>query len=487
MWPDSSSRLSKKPILFICTFLITFLILFFWYKNTILTSCPTALAIDDHFKPVSSIGPDFRLQKHKRIAIASDIGHHHDVYLALAWTLERVMKGRGQLDVYARTPLSFGFGKVVQQLGLYHGVIRDPQQLFLDLADSGSDDAIDMVILGTCELDLQHWHEKLLNAWELRDNERKFELVCIVHHAENRLFEVNIHEWSRRNALRVLTISKHVQRTLHQIFQTKASDHSPLIASSGLEYVPVNVHIPILNVSIERQQSPPLLSNAVIQGSLSVGRRDYLTIFDDLVKSLHEDPKAWGYLPLANHSSFLPDPDLSDQPFRLHLAGSGSLNVPPELKNVIVFHTNLNYFQYYDLMTTMDICIPAFPNNKKYFEDTASSTAAMCLESDVPLLVTQRIREAYAHLDDDRVIVTRPAAMGEVAAIRALRTNNISTFLASDPAQSGVSLGSHPRLRGAAERMLSAGWHRTKGGFDAVKRLIWDQNEAVVIQLIFDT
>jgi hypothetical protein len=63
------------------------------------------------------------------------------------------MKGRGQLDVYARTPLSFGFGKVVQQLGLYHGVIRDPQQLFLDLADSGSDDAIDMVILGTCDLE----------------------------------------------------------------------------------------------------------------------------------------------------------------------------------------------------------------------------------------------------------------------------------------------------------------------------------------------
>ena len=100
--------------------------------------------------------------------------------------------------------------------------------------------------------------------------------------------------------------------------------------------------------------------------------------------------------------------------------------------------------------------------------------------------MTQRIREAYAHLDDDRVIVTRPAAMSEIAAIRALRTNSISTFLASDPARLGVSLGSNPRLRRAAERMLRASWHRTRGGFDAVKRQIWDQNEAVVTRLIFD-
>lgn len=158
MGPDYTlslaSRLSKKPILFICTFLITFLILFFWQKNVILTSCRTALAIDDHFNvPASSIGPDARLLKHKRIAIASGFGFHHDVYLALAWTLERVMKDRGQIGVYARTPLHFEFEKVVQQLGLYRGVIKDPQQLFLDLADRGLDDAIDMVILGTCEIE----------------------------------------------------------------------------------------------------------------------------------------------------------------------------------------------------------------------------------------------------------------------------------------------------------------------------------------------
>ena len=104
----------------------------------------------------------------------------------------------------------------------------------------------------------------------------------------------------------------------------------------------------------------------------------------------------------------------------------------------------------------------------------------------MPLLVTRRIRESYAHLDDDRVVVTRPAAMSEIAAIRSLRTNSVSTFLASDPAQLGVSLGSHPRLREATERMLSASWHRSRGGFNAVKRQIWNQNEAVVTKLLLD-
>lgn len=108
-----------------------------------------------------------------------------------------------------------------------------------------------------------------------------------------------------------------------------------------------------------------------------------------------EDPKAWGYLPLENHSSFIPDPDLSDQPFKLHLVGSGSLDVPLKLKNVIVFHVNLNYTQFYDLMSTMDICVPAFPNSDDYFEKEASSTAAMCLESDVSSLFIPYLQNSF--------------------------------------------------------------------------------------------
>jgi hypothetical protein len=94
----------------------------------------------------------------------------------------------------------------------------------------------------------------------------------------------------------------------------------------------------------------------------------------------------WGYLPLDGGPSFIADTSLKDPPFKLHLVGSGWINVPPELKNVIIFHTNLNYDKYYDVMAAMDICIPAFGPRRIYYAMQASSTVAMCMQTDVSLI-----------------------------------------------------------------------------------------------------
>jgi hypothetical protein len=89
----------------------------------------------------------------------------------------------------------------------------------------------------------------------------------------------------------------------------------------------------------------------------------------------------WGYLPLGNMPSFTQDKSLSYPPFHLHLAGSGHLDIPQELLEVVVTHTDLNYRQYYDLMGGMDVCIPAFAGTgSEYFLAQASSTVAMCTE-----------------------------------------------------------------------------------------------------------
>ena len=45
------------------------------------------------------------------------------------------------------------------------------------------------------------------------------------------------------------------------------------------------------------------------------------------------------------------------------------------------------------------------------------------------VMVTERMRMAYGYIDDDRVVVTRPAAMREVLALKALRTKDGSSFL----------------------------------------------------------
>ncbi|KAG5219809.1 Translation initiation factor component [Salix suchowensis] len=60
--------------------------------------------------------------RRKNVAIASTFGFHHDVFLALAWTMKRVLGPTdGAVQVYARTPYAFGFQEIVDELGLYKG------------------------------------------------------------------------------------------------------------------------------------------------------------------------------------------------------------------------------------------------------------------------------------------------------------------------------------------------------------------------------
>jgi hypothetical protein len=51
----------------------------------------------------------------------------------------------------------------------------------------------------------------------------------------------------------------------------------------------------------------------------------------------------------------------------------------------------------------------------------------------MPFLVTQRVREAYAFIDDDRVVITHASVVLEMEAIEAFRSANASAILSSDP------------------------------------------------------
>lgn len=147
-------------------------------------------------------------------------------------------------------------------------------------------------------------------------------------------------------------------------------------------------------------------------------------------------------------------------------------------------------------MGSMDICLPNFAESG-YYHAQASSTFAMALECNVsdclpvltsgrlssippqvPILVTERMKASYTYAADDRAVITRPAAMREVAALRALRTSDASEFL------SGVPLSSP--MRKAVEEMMVLGWLRPRVHFQAFKDGIWKQNEIVVMRLLRD-
>lgn len=155
-------------------------------------------------------------------------------------------------------------------------------------------------------------------------------------------------------------------------------------------------------------------------------------------------------------------------------------------------------------MSTMDICVPAFAENG-YYEDQASSTFAMAVECNVcsrltsalsssfnsllpqvPILVTKRTRQAYVYADDDRAVVTRPAAMREILAVKALRTRSPEFFLESPMPNMPTKLGGNKLLREAVEAMMHRGWTRTKAELEDFKTGLWKRNDALAEKLLRD-
>lgn len=57
------------------------------------------------------------------------------------------------MQVYARTPYAFGFQEIVDELGLYHGPVKTPEELVKDITQDSGEGSIDLVVLGTCEVE----------------------------------------------------------------------------------------------------------------------------------------------------------------------------------------------------------------------------------------------------------------------------------------------------------------------------------------------
>jgi hypothetical protein len=128
-------RPARQSNLILTVFILIIFCSFIWYKRRILCGHTTYPAT----------------RAHENIAVASDI-LHYDVYLPLVWTLQRVMKGHGNVQVYARLPFLHNFKKISEELGLYHGSVKKPGDLIKDVEST----AIDMVVIGTCELEWVH-------------------------------------------------------------------------------------------------------------------------------------------------------------------------------------------------------------------------------------------------------------------------------------------------------------------------------------------
>ncbi|KAL5482626.1 hypothetical protein ACEPAI_9220 [Sanghuangporus weigelae] len=430
-----------------------------------------------------------RIPKRQHVAVASHFSQHFDVHLAAAHTIRQVLGRHGAVQVFANTPLLHGFQDVVDALGLYDQTIQHPDE-FMDairepLSDPGDPDSmIDLVLFGTCEVDMNRWSDELLEVWDARPADRKFKLVCIVHHFRDTRWQSHIAPWAARGAIRLLPIGYHVGRAFRAHFQELADSTDPDIYTALYEYIHIDVHAPVLDLpEYGQRRRPTVLSRAVIQGNFQIDRRDYPHIFADLLDALRDDPEAWGYRPLGLQREFYePISGSVFEPFELHLIGEGHLDIPKELSNMIFIHNGLSYIDFYTLMQSMDVVIPAFVN-QDYYDFQASSTVAMAVQCDVPILASMRMRTAYGYIDDDRVTIVRPQANREIPAIGALRGAVWSLTASNVSALEGFGIEKYER---DVREMLDNGWRRPMSGFSQFKSELWERNREAIWRVLDD-
>jgi len=180
----------------------------------------------------------------------------------------------------------------------------------------------------------------------------------------------------------VLCFRSSVGRRLHRNFRALAESNNETLNSAGYEYVKMDVYLHVLDLPQKQKHISRVLSNVAIQGSFRFSRREYFGVYADLLASLEgehfgplhwrrghyfhpissEDPGAWGYLPLTKPDSvYEVDETAALQPFQLHLIGNaGDPEIPTALSNVVRVHRDLPYDDFYSVIQSMDLVLPAF-------------------------------------------------------------------------------------------------------------------------------
>jgi len=128
--------------------------------------------------------------------------------------------------------------------------------------------------------------------------------------------------------------------------------------------------------------------------------------------------------------------------------------------HVVQIHSSLPYPEFYQLLHSMDLLIPAF-QGEGYYTDSASSSIPAAIIGHIPSLVTRMHMNAYSYLDS-RSVVIRPSSISTMAAVGLLRKNG-STL-------SNVNRGDNKN------DFLPWSWPRSDEGMEGYRDSIYKQN-----------
>ncbi|KIO16683.1 hypothetical protein M407DRAFT_33668 [Tulasnella calospora MUT 4182] len=367
----------------------------------------------------------------RHVAISTSFARS-ELYGPLAWIADMAMTKYAaerlptSLKIYSmRSGHQFGT--------LPRDIIRPSDQLARDIRSATlyEDDAgamIDLVILGSCEADLERFGPDLLKAWDERPHNKKFMLTCGVHNDQTTDWFKYIPEWSRCGSLRVIPMSNHIIDYFHSMFKTFA-DQTGVEAQHQSPYKYIKTDVPC---------------SAVLQDDYQQERMNYERIFHDLTRLLREDSQGWGYSWSAQERKYVADNASLQPPFVFHLIGAGEISVPSELQGVVVKNAGLDT-SFYELSQSIDLVVPAFLN-RECRRRQASSAVYSAAMSHIPLLTTQDLLKCYPHLTSEGVIL-RPSTISEMEAIGLFRGAKVNgaqiTEVSKEGRQSPIRFNDH--------------------------------------------
>jgi len=210
-------------------------------------------------------------------------------------------------------------------------------------------------------------------------------LFCVVHNGDiwvkDQKLQLQTREWIEQERITFVTLSPHTGK----YFVSEAVENWPL-----RDKVVVRHLVPVYPVPREGTLDD-LVENGelafAIQGDYDAKRRDYASVFSQLAE-------------------FLSSPDL-DQPkaskISLHVLGHGSAPLVPEtIRDHVFFDSDLEYLDYYALLSRTVALLPAFATDD-YLYRKASSSIPASLMGGTPLVANQYILDAYTYLPKEVV------------------------------------------------------------------------------------
>lgn len=278
-----------------------------------------------------------------------------------------------------------------------------PMSEFSRMVSEGT--APDIVVSTTCANDYSTESDDFARAlqadYQVLLEKHNTHLICVMHQSNHFIdgwgFELKsvFKPWILQERLDVVTLSPHVEQYfMGKIWPMFWKDDMGEVKPRMRGFVPVFPvgDLPRMEDGEGKDEKYKEIGRDklrfAIQGSFDHGR-DFESIFARFVDLKDQ----WNAMGKGEDA----------EKIELNIVGSGTRpQVPEAIAHQVLFHENLDYTQYYSLLSEMDGLLPAFAAENwagnDYYSNIASSSISASIIAGVPLIADLKLLDAYAYL-----------------------------------------------------------------------------------------